>query len=128
MLEKWKYFNLSEKGKNRNNEWKHGGNIKDCSLNDFCSLDKTLKFFFCLIFDSISLKGRNYARYGKTQLATLELSVEQYEINLPVKKLQHNKNSLLNIKISSSKYTNNQRLELCKIKPKDGHRRKKLTL
>ena len=36
--------------------WKHDGNIKDCSVNEFCSLDRTLKFSFCLIFDSTQLK------------------------------------------------------------------------
>ena len=68
-----------KRGESADEEWKHGGNIKDCSINESCSLDRTLKISFVSYLTQIDLKGRNYTRFGKTKLPSFELKPEKYE-------------------------------------------------
>ena len=65
-------------------EWKHGGNIKDCSVNESCSLDRTFKFSFVSYLTQLSLKEGNYTPFGRytknyRKLPSFELKPEKYE-------------------------------------------------
>ena len=71
-------------GQRRETWWKHVGNIEDCSVNEPCSLDRTLKFSFVSFLTQLHLKGRNYTRIGKTKLPSFELKPEKYEKLFPV--------------------------------------------